>query len=502
MEGPAQPGRAAGAAEPPQCPASRRRLRQKSGISYLKSMQAMAGGGALLPINMKHQFPITLSAFRRAFRESDIFASINRDQSLQKIILFNLFARLASLLLNFAAVLLLARWLGPASKGYASLLMTSITLVSFVSNVFCGQSNVYLRPRQPHAQLLLPSYLWAFLICALSVPVCAQIKILPESLRLFIPLCALLTALLNTHQTFLLGSGRFKAYNINLIFNLCIQTAVFIFLCRFLSLRDIASWYIALCAGLFSSFVLSIFQLRPQIAFSRLQLRFRRALSGFLTGLRFQLVEVLAFLNLRFYFYLLFILNDAAKLGVYSVGISILESVWLLSRSMATYVISDASNHKEDKPQEVFSLIRVAMLFSFAALVFLYLLPGEVYSYAFGNQFRHIKYSVRFLFPGIWMYSMIFVLEAWLLGKGRTRLLITANALGAVVSAALCYLLIPRFVMSGAGLAATVAFTLTGLFLFFGFCRINRLSPLEIFDWAGDVDIFRERWNRWRGRIG
>ena len=100
------------------------------------------------------------------------------------------------------------------------------------------------------------------------------------------------------------------------------------------------------------------------------------------------------------------------------------------------------------------------------------------------------------------MYSMVFILEAWLLGKGRTSLLIAANGLGAIVSTLLCFLLIPRFVMSGAGLAATVAFTLTGLVLFFGFCRINRLSAAAIFDWSADVDILQESWNRWRGRIG
>jgi O-antigen/teichoic acid export membrane protein len=173
-----------------------------------------------------------------------------------------------------------------------------------------------------------------------------------------------------------------------------------------------------------------------------------------------------------------------------------------LSRSISTYVISDASNRTDSRPEEVFALLRVSMLFSFIALFMLYLLPGETYAVIFGKQFRHIKYSVRFLFPGIWMYSMVFVLEAWLLGKGRTGLLIAANAVGAILSALLCLLLIPRFVMSGAGLAATVAFTFTGMLLFFGFCRINRLSPLAIFDWSADVDIFRERWNRWRGRIG
>ena len=96
-------------------------------------------------------------------------------------------------------------------------------------------------------------------------------------------------------------------------------------------------------------------------------------------------------------------------------------------------------------------------------------MPAQVYAYVFGPGFSQVKHSVRYLVPGIWVYNIWLVVGSFYLGTGRYKPLILSNIAGVVALLLLSSWLIPAYVMSGAGLAASVSFTVAAgvLWLFF-----------------------------------
>jgi len=182
----------------------------------------------------------------------------------------------------------------------------------------------------------------------------------------------------------------------------------------------------------------------------------------------YQLAEILQLVNLRYYFYQLGLQQGVQYLGVFSIGISILESVWIIPRSIATVHYVSTSNSRElpGEAERTFRLIKWSLALCAAALVVIFVVPSSIYIFVFGPGFADVKHSMRFLFPGILIYSVPLVIGSFYLGIGKYKPLIIANLSGAATLIVFSFILIPKYVMSGAGLAASISFAVTSVVLF------------------------------------
>jgi O-antigen/teichoic acid export membrane protein len=124
------------------------------------------------------------------------------------------------------------------------------------------------------------------------------------------------------------------------------------------------------------------------------------------------------------------------------------------------------------------------------ALLLLWLVPSSVYTFAFGPGFHDVKHSVRFLFPGILIYSLPIVISSFYLGTANYKPLIISNLTGAVSVVVFSMLLIPPYVMSGAALAATLSFAITAFLLFVYFMMDNNISIKQFFISRNDNGFF------------
>jgi O-antigen/teichoic acid export membrane protein len=196
----------------------------------------------------------------------------------------------------------------------------------------------------------------------------------------------------------------------------------------------------------------------------------------FQQGFQYQLVEILQLLNLRYYFFQLGLQQGNKYLGIYSIGISILESVWLIPRSIATvhYVSTSNSNEIKKEASRTIRLSQLSFVLCAGALLVLWLVPAEIYVYVFGVGFADVKHSVRFLFPGILIYSLWIVLSSFYFGTGNYKPLLFSNIVGVVTLVIFSSLLIPKYVISGAGLSATLSFFTATIILLLHFAINNR----------------------------
>ncbi len=404
---------------------------------------------------------------------------------MRKQIIYTVFSRGASTALNFLIALLIARHSGPAVKGDVTLLITTLSFFIFFSNIMGGQALVYLIPRNKIELLTIPAYAWSVVVALLGFLFLRYTSIIQASHIPSLAVLSLLSSFINIHQTILLAKKKISTSNLVTVVSLLLQVTGVLFCFYFLRISDAYAYiYASLGAYLLTAFV-SFFLVKHWVHFSAFKKDFswNELKQSFRYGLLYQLVEILQLLNLRYYFYQLGLQQGIQYLGVYSIGISILEAVWIIPRSISTvhYVSTSNSEKIKHEAQQTLRLVKLSFVLCASALLCIYLIPSPVYVFVFGEGFADVKHSMRFLFPGILVYSIPVVISSFYFGIGKYKPLIVSNMAGAATLVLFSFILIPKYVMSGAGLAASISFAMASFVLFVWFMWEQKISVSVLF---------------------
>ncbi len=404
---------------------------------------------------------------------------------MQKQIIGTIISRGASTALNFLIALLIARHSGPAVKGDVTLLVTTLSFFIFFSNIMGGQALVYLIPRNKVELLAVPAYLWSIVTAILGFLILRYSSIIQANHVTSLAALSVLSAFISIHQTILLAKQKINNANLVSLVALLLQVSGVLFCFYFLHISDAYAYIYASLFAYFITAVTSFFLIKHWVPFHLFRQHFSwvELKQSFRYGLLYQLVEVLQLLNLRYYFYQLGLQQGMQYLGIFSIGISILEAVWIIPRSISTvhYTTTSNSTKVAQEAERTAGLLKWALMASAVALFLIYLVPPQVYVFVFGPGFSAVKHSMRFLFPGIWVYGILIVLSSFYFGTGQYRPLIVSNAVGVITLVAFGFVLIPKYVMSGAGLAASISFCSATLVLLVWFAWGQKLKPAAFF---------------------
>ena len=389
---------------------------------------------------------------------------------MQKLIVNTAIARALSTALNFIIALLIARHAGPTVKGDVTLLITTIWFLIFFSNILGGQVLVYLIPRNKIELLIVPAYCWSVFIAVAGFMFLKSTHLIHANHIPSIVVLSFLSAIVSIHQTVLLARKQITNANIIQIIPLLGQLAG-ILICFYYA--HISDAYAYIYASLIAYTVTAAISFIPVQKFIHIKgtrefFAATELKTSFKYGLLFQLIEILQLLNLRYYFYQLGIQQGSKYLGIFSIGISILEAVWIIPRSIATvhYVQTSHTSDIKTEASRAVQLFKFSFVLCAFALFVIWLVPSSVYTMVFGPGFSGVTRGMRFLFPGILIYCFPLVISSFYFGTGKYRSLIISNAVGFVSLVVFSWLLIPRYVMSGAGLAATLSFSIAAFTLF------------------------------------
>ena len=396
-----------------------------------------------------------------------------------KIISWNAIARLLSVLFNFLVVLAVSRSLGPVAKGETTLWVTAIFIGVFASNIAGGWALVNYLKHNEKQSVLVPTYVWSLFANSLVALVMWATLAHSSQFIIHIFFLASISSFSSVHQTILLSKHRFKAFNFLTFWQPMVLWLVLAALLYLGKHKTLDSFWIALYISTLSALAVSFFLVykTEKLAWGFSFTTLRAILAN---GFPFQLAELLQLLHLRLYFFLLANFNESGlyHLGIYSVGISILESVWIFPRSVAT--INFAATVKQPSAHNTLRWLRIALLLALVLLFSIFLIPIEVYAYVFGEGFLYVKYSVKYLFPGIGLYVFVLVIGSHFMGKGNYGLMSALHLVGIAISLLLCYVWIPDYEMSGAGLAATVSFAVSAAVLLFYFLKTEHYSLKDL----------------------
>ena len=393
-------------------------------------------------------------------------------------------------LLNFFIVIITARYLGASVRGSIALLMLSVTIINIVNNIIGGSALVYLVPRNNLFRLLVPSYVWAVFSSIFISLLFYFLKLVELKYLSDLMIISFLSSAGAIQINVLLGKERVKLNNWISLLQTFLLLASLIVIVFIAGENSFSSYLFSLYIGFGMTFIISSLLVIKYIEYSPLG-NISDLMKQFIRfGFQIQLAYVLQLMNYRFSCYLLDNLYGKSEVGIYSIGISVAEAVWLISRSIAMVQYAKISNTQEKHVSRKLSLSLVKLSFvgTLLLLIPFILFPKDGFAFIFGPAFRNIDEIVLWLSPGIMALAISTVFTHYFSGNGMNKINTIASGIGFVFTMIFCLLLVPKFGIKGAALSASISYTSSLVYLYVKFAKETHFKLKEYMPNIGDYE--------------
>jgi O-antigen/teichoic acid export membrane protein len=411
--------------------------------------------------------------------------------------IFNTFgAKLLTAIINLLIAITISQYLGASGKGEQGLIITTIALILIFSNFISGPSIVYLVPRFKLQRLIIPAYIWSLIVSAIFFLLMKNVNIINKEYILHVAILTTINSFASINQSVLIGKENIKASNYINLLQAAIIIGTLIICFYFFQENEIHSYIKALYYGFGASFVISFVCIAPFLkeknndGKSDSALDAIKGLSKF--GMWNQIGTLAQMLSFRISFYFIEYFTGKKELGIYSNGVSIIESIWLISASITLVQYSMIVNSENDLYSQklTIKLVRMSLLFAIIMLIPLIILPSGFYSFIFGREFGGINEVIWILAPGVLMFNIALVTGHYFSGTGKYYINAIAEIAGLIITIVCGLLLIPVYGIIGAGITASVSYIVTSIILAMTFSRKAKINLFELLPKWNDMKLY------------
>ena len=379
--------------------------------------------------------------------------------------------------LNFLIAIIISQTLGDTGSGTQSLVVATIAFILIFSEIVCGASIIYLAPRHSFKKILVASVIWSALIAVvMGFGIRLFYPKLEPDLVVHVAILSFISSLSNINFRFLVGKEEIQKANYNTLLQPVLLTLTLVLYHFILKREGIYGYLIGLYAAYGGTFLLGIWMLRSEYANLRhdKDKDYKPVLKDlFKYGFLNQTGHFVQFFNLRLSYYLLDSYIGRGQVGVFSRSVSLAESIWIISNSIALVQYARIANAEDRYYSQKLTLDlgKICLLVSAMAVVVLCLLPPQFYIFVFGKDFGEMAHLIRILAPGILFYCIFLILGHYYSGTGRYQMNTFAALCGLVVTFVCGFTLIPRYDITGAAITSAAAYTVNAIFLFIFFVK-------------------------------
>lgn len=406
-------------------------------------------------------------------------------------------SRLVIALLNLAIIWLLARKLGAEGVGTVSLVVLGISIIQMVSALVGGSALVYMVPRHPLMQLLMPAWIWAVVVSAAGSLLLGWFSLVPHEYMLDLFWISLLQSYFSINQNVLLGKEKVFQFNLLAVLQVMLVLASLLVLFGGFHLFSVSAYIIALYISFGSVFLISYLLI---YRYTSLSGWWNRAIfrDTFRFGGYLQAASFMQLFNYRLSYYIIEKYFDRATLGVFSIGVQISESVWIISKSIAMVQYARIANSTDEAYAHRLTsdFIKITGLITVAILAVLLVLPAQFFVLIFKAGFSNVTEVILSLSPGILAVALSLMLSHYFSGSGKPWHNTISSGIGLIFTVGLGFTLIPVYGISGAGLTASAAYMAGMLYQLFIFIRRSpngwRCLQLKQSDFAGLLTELRK----------
>ncbi len=417
-------------------------------------------------------------------------------------------------LLAFAAGVLIARALGPGGRGVFGLFVVSTALAQTVLGLGFGSAAIYYlgKGRLPLRDVVSAAHVAAlFALGASAIAVAATVPwagadVLGEGVPAWLLIPAVPLLLYAALLRFVLqAERRFVDMGLTTI----IQPLVVLALVAALYASDAATparvvgaWIASNAAA--AALALARIGLR-QVDFAQI-LRPRwpvlRTLVRF--GVQGEAGNMLQLLNYRLDQYVVRAFVGLAGVGIYAIGVSMTEAVWLLANAVAIVLLPHLTSAA---PEDVRWMAPVAtrntVLVAAVASLALAVAAPVVIPLVFGSAYDGSVRALWWLLPGTVALTGSKVLTSYIFSQGRplVNTLITLSSL--VVTVVALFVLVPAFGVSGAAAASSLAYGAHFCAALFAYRRISGQPALDaVLPRPADLRLYADAARGLMARLG
>ena len=408
------------------------------------------------------------------------------------------FVRVIHAIISFLVAIVISRYLGAEIKGQQGLILTTISLLHIIMCLVGSGAIVYLVPRMDYSKLCVASYIWLICMSVLFYIFSPLITVLPQGTALHITLFTVLLSLSNFHISVLVATEKIIIANSIVLIQIAIQIGVLCFAIFGMNVFSIQSYLYSLYAAYIISYVLALRITHKHISFRFAQLTFSGIIEGGKKSLRygfFNQLDVFAqVVSFRFSYYILALYADEKVVGVYSIAVSIAESIWLISRSISMVHYARVANTENFEKNSALTLlfIKTSTILTFAALGVVLLFPADVYVCIFGAEFFAVKTIVWYIAPGVLFFSTSFMISSLFSGIGKQHINSIASIVGLIVTLVGAYILIPKHGYIGAAITASFSYCATTIVKIIYFQNKTHFSLRSYFPSKQDFQTFKQ----------
>lgn len=205
-------------------------------------------------------------------------------------------------------------------------------------------------------------------------------------------------------------------------------------------------------------------------------------------GLQMSFNSVVSYLNFRIdVFLVLFILGQQA-LGVYSIGISIGELLFNITRPIVTSATGRiAHNDERESAQVTATCMRHSFALVLLCSVVVYFAAPPLIVLVYGPQFAGAGIVLRYLLPGIIAYSTMPVLATFFSQQlGNPRIPLALSTISMVLCAGITAAILPVMGIAGGAIATSVSYFTAFAFAVAYFMRRTGMPLRRMFVLSAD----------------
>jgi O-antigen/teichoic acid export membrane protein len=395
--------------------------------------------------------------------------------------------------LGLITSIILARLLGPTGKGIYALIILIPTVMLKLGSFGIEAANVYFTGSKKYkikditSNSLFNTLTISFTLILLFFGIShlgifqnflKSNKILPLYIWLVI-LTIPLSLLSGFLKSILLGKEKIIKFNkINIfqsIFQL-IAIVVFLLVLRQEIFGAVISYVLTITAV--TLFVIYSIRKITRIEFSFNQKLFKGSLKY---GLKAYFGNLSQFLNYKLDMFLVAAFLGPAAVGYYSISVGISEKLWMLPGAIATVLFPRISAIKDGEANNLTPRVaRHTFFITFVLALILVLLAKPLIEIFYGSVFLPSVIPLLILLPGIIALGGCKILTGDLAGRGKPQFGTYAAFVSLAVNIPLNLCLIPKWGISGAAFASSVAYIIATLVVIIAFVRISKRSWSEI----------------------
>jgi hypothetical protein len=200
----------------------------------------------------------------------------------------------------------------------------------------------------------------------------------------------------------------------------------------------------------------------------------------------------LYFIALRVDYWIIGLFNSKEQLGYYVLAVRLSQLIWMLPTLLAALILPKVGK-VDFKNQNLERLIRLVFSFNlFGGLILafssFYLIP-----LIFGKEFTRSILPFCLILPGIVLLSLQIILSAYFSGKGEIKTDLVTSIVLLIMIILFDLLLIPRFGIIGASIASSFAYSISGLFTYYLYCRSVNYSFRKIIIDTSDLKWIKSK---------